>query len=124
MPYPKRILLIEDNDPNRQLLYEYLRICGYQVLSIAGGANFFQAIAEFQPQLILLDLKLPDVDGYTLLQQLQQRPQVQHIPVIIVSALAFKAEREQALNLGAKRYLVKPISLHDLLQAIQEELLD
>lgn len=121
MSQSRRILIVEDNDSNRQLLEDYLISCGYELSSIDGGSNFFQTIAEFQPQLILLDLKLPDVDGFTLLQQLQERPEGQHISVIVVSAFAFKAEQQRALNLGAKRYFIKPVSLFALLQTIQSE---
>lgn len=105
------------------MLEDYLVYCGYQVLGIATGSSFFQALAEFQPHLVLLDLKLPDIDGYTLLQQLQQKPEWDNIPVIVVSAYAFKADQQRALDLGARRYFVKPVSLRDLKQAIEEELL-
>ena len=117
-----RILLIEDNDPNRQLLDDYLNYCGYKVLSLAEGSEFFTAIAQFQPHVILLDLKLPDIDGYTLLQELQQYPDEAKVPVIVVSAFAFHADQQRALSLGAKRYLVKPVGLNQLKQAIHEEI--
>lgn len=117
-----RILLIEDNDSNRHLLSDYLHYCGYDVLSLAEGAGFFTAIAQFQPHIVLLDLKLPDIDGYTLLEQLQQHPEGLHIPVIVVSAFAFQSDQRRALDLGARRYLVKPVNLNQLKQAIREEL--
>lgn len=119
---PKRILLVEDNDLNRQMLQDYIVFCGYQVLSLPGGSGFFEALADFQPQLTLLDLKLPDIDGYTLLEQIQQSTDWQHIPVIIVSAFAFKADKQRALSLGARRYFVKPVNLNDLRQAVEDEL--
>lgn len=118
----QKILLVEDNDLNRQMIEDYLVFCGYQVLGLEFGSGFFQALADFQPDLVLLDLKLPDVDGYTLLQQINQKPNWQDIPVIVVSAFAFKADRQRALDLGAARYFVKPISLRDLKRAIEEEL--
>lgn len=120
---PQRILLVEDNDFNRYMLEDYLVYCGYQVSALAGGSKFFQALSEFQPHLILLDLKLPDINGFTLLEQIQQQSGWQHIPVIVVSAFAFKADQQRAFNLGVRRYFVKPVtSLADLKQAIQEEL--
>ncbi len=122
-PISRRILLVEDNYLNRQMLEDYLVFCGYQVLSLESGSGFFQALADFQPDLVLLDLKLPDIDGYTLLEQIRLIPQYRVIPVIVVSAFAFKADQQRALSLGAKRYLVKPVSLKDLRQAIEEELL-
>lgn len=117
-----RILIVEDHEVNRRLLMDYLCYLGYQVFTIGEGSTFFQAISNFQPHLILLDLKLPGIDGYTLLQQMQQQPDLQAVPIIIVSAYAFKADRERALSLGAKRYFVKPVNLAQLRQAIQEEL--
>jgi CheY-like chemotaxis protein len=122
-PIARRILLVEDNYLNRQMLEDYLVFCGYQVLSLAVGTGFFQALADFRPELILLDLKLPDVDGYTLLEQMGRRQDWQNTPVIVVSAFAFKTDQQRALGLGAKRYFVKPVSLRDLRQAIEEELL-
>ncbi|GAA6622039.1 response regulator [Scytonema sp. NUACC26] len=118
----RRILLIEDNDVNRMLLSDYLGYHGYQVQSLAGASNFFSTVAEFQPELILLDLKLPDIDGFVLLEQIQQQPQLANIPVIIVSAFAFRADREKAMKLGARRYFVKPINLSHFIREIQEEL--
>lgn len=120
LPQSKRILLIEDNDVNRILLSDYLNYCGYDVQSLSSASTFFSTIEQFQPKLILLDLKLPDIDGYTLLEQMQKLPDYVNIPVIVVSALAFKADQQRALDLGACRYFVKPVNLIDLIQAIEE----
>jgi two-component system cell cycle response regulator DivK len=117
-----RILLLEDNDTSRQLMSEYLEYHGYNVLSLARGALFASAIMAFHPHIVLLDLKLPDMDGYSLLQQIQQHSEWSKIPVIVVSAFAFQADRQRATSLGACRYLVKPVNLTHLRQAISEEL--
>lgn len=119
-----RILLVEDHEVNRCLLSDYLSYFGYQVFCLAEGSTFFEAVVRFRPHLILLDLKLPGIDGYTLLEQMQQRPQSQQVPIIVVSAYAFKADQQRAFRLGAKRYFVKPVNLAHLRQAIQEELRD
>jgi two-component system cell cycle response regulator DivK len=118
----KRLLVVEDNNLNRLMLDDYLTFCGYQVLSLACGASLFEELASFQPHLILLDLRLPDVDGYLLLEKLQLNPKWQNIPVIIVSAFAFKSDRQRAFNLGARQYFIKPVNLNDLKQAIAQEL--
>jgi two-component system cell cycle response regulator DivK len=115
-----RILLLEDNETNRENFEEYLGFCGYQVFSMANGSGLFQALADFQPHLICLDLKLPDIDGYTLLEQLQQSSDWRHIPVIVVSAFASQADQKRARSLGAIQYLVKPMNLDDLQQAIHQ----
>ncbi|MBE9207385.1 response regulator [Nostoc sp. LEGE 06077] len=122
-PYQlKRVLLIEDHDVNRMLLSDYLGYCGYDVRSLSNGAALFSTIKSYQPDLMLLDLKLPDVDGYWLLEQIQQHPYLSKIPIIVVSAFAFKADQDRAISLGARRYLVKPINLNILVMTIQEEL--
>ena len=123
VPSAKKILLVEDNDVNRMLLRDYLSHCGYHIQCLPTGSNFFNTIEKFQPQLILLDLKLPDVDGYFLLELIKQQPNLETIPVIVVSAFAFQSDREQAMRLGANRYFVKPINLTDLIVAIEEELM-
>lgn len=115
-----RILIVEDDEANRENFEEFLDFWGYQVFSMADGSGLFQALAGFQPHLILLDVKLPDVDGYTLLEQLQQSSHWRHIPVIIISAFASKADQKRARSLGAIQYLVKPMNLDNLQQAIQE----
>ncbi|WP_375502669.1 response regulator [uncultured Nostoc sp.] len=118
----RRVLLVEDHYLNRLLLSDYLIYCGYDVESLSEGSTFFSTIEKFQPDLMLLDLKLPDIDGYSLLKQVQQKPDLSKIPIIVVSAFAFKADQELALSLGARRYFVKPIKLKDLIITIEEEL--
>ncbi|MBN3896244.1 MAG: response regulator [Nostoc sp.] len=117
----RRILLVEDHYLNRMLLSDYLTYCGYDVQSLSEGSTFFSTIEKFEPDLMLLDLKLPDIDGYSLLKQVQQKPELSKIPIIVVSAFAFKADQERALSLGARRYFVKPLKLKDLILTIEEE---
>ncbi|MBD2506231.1 response regulator [Nostoc muscorum FACHB-395] len=118
----RRILLVEDHYLNRLLLSDYLSYCGYDVQSLSEGSTFFSTIDKFKPDLMLLDLKLPDIDGYSLLKQVQQKPDVSKIPIIVVSAFAFKADQELAMSLGARRYFVKPLKLKDLTLTIEKEL--
>ena len=118
----KKVLLVEDNHANRMLLSDCLSFCGYKVKALGNGSKFFFTVENFRPDLIILDLKLPDIDGYLLLERMQQNSQTAMIPVIIVSGLAFKSDCERAIALGARRYFVKPIILSELTQAIQKEL--
>ena len=117
-----RILLIEDNDINRRLLSEYLVHFHYEVIDLPDGTDLFGAIAESNPDIILLDLKLPHIDGFQLLSQLSQHPQWSKLPVIVVSAFAFIADKKRALALGARQYFVKPINPMLLREAIEAEL--
>ena len=118
----RRVLLVEDHDISKMLLSDYLDYCGYNVKSLSEGAEFFSTIEDFKPHIILLDLKLPDIDGYSLLEKFKQEDKYPRIPIFIVSAFAFKADEERAMRLGASRYFVKPINLIDLASAVKEEL--
>ncbi|HEY9908059.1 MAG TPA: response regulator [Thermosynechococcaceae cyanobacterium] len=117
-----RILLIEDNEISRLLMTEYLQYCGWEILSLRDGKAFQATMQQFQPHLIVLDLKLPFVDGFTLLAQVQQTPEWLSIPIVVVSAFAFQADQQRAMSLGARRYLVKPVKPLLLSQVISEEL--
>lgn len=117
----KRILFIEDNDDHRFLTQDMLEHYGYTVFSSPNGANFLQSIASFRPHVILLDLKLPDKDGFALLEELLHSGW-NNVPVIVVSAFTFRREKLRALHLGARRYLTKPINLNTLTQAIDAEI--
>ncbi len=119
---PIRILLIEDNESNRRLMSDYLSYYGFDVFALEEGTQLAATIEQFCPQIILLDLKLPTIDGYSLLEQLQQRDDWKQIPTIVVSAYAFQRDQQRALELGACRYLVKPIRLSQLTDVIREEL--
>ena len=118
----KRILLVENDENNRQLLSDLLSYYGYSILALAGSSGFFKAVASFQPHLILLDLKLDGTNGYSLLEEIQHSTEYRNIPVIVISAYAFKAQIQRAYDLGIRRYIVKPINITDLTQAIQEQL--
>jgi two-component system cell cycle response regulator DivK len=118
---PIRILLVEDNPISRQLMGDYLEYQGFSVLGLGEGSSFMATVTEFRPHLILLDLKLPDVDGYTLLEQLRSRLEWETLPVIVVSAYAFQTDQQRAFSLGVRQYLIKPVNLSQLKQAITQE---
>jgi two-component system cell cycle response regulator DivK len=115
-----RVLLVEDDTSNRLLMDDYLVYRGYQVLSLAEGSSFFFGLIQFQPHVVLLDLKLPDISGFQLLEALRQKGEFQHLPIIVVTAFAFQAERQRALKLGVQRYFVKPVHPEELITAIEE----
>jgi len=108
------ILLVEDNVHNAKLINTYLRKLGYQVNWVQNAAQMWQALEELQPGLILMDIQLPDVDGFTLLQQLQADERYRTIPVIAQTAMAMKGDRETCLAAGAIDYISKPIDLKAL----------
>ncbi|MBE9068919.1 response regulator [Leptolyngbya cf. ectocarpi LEGE 11479] len=105
----RRILLIEDDYGNRVLFADFLEQCGYRVLPLADGHNCIGIMQEFVPHLVLLDIKLPQVDGLTLIRTIRQHPQFHTLPILVVSGYAFQADRQKALTAGATDYMVKPI---------------
>ena len=113
------VLIIED-DPNvRKFVAVNLSQRGYRTITAANGEDgLAQARAE-RPDLILLDLKLPGADGWTTLETLRAESDLASIPVIIITASAVKEEERRARQLGAVDYLVKPISVRQLLAAVQ-----
>jgi two-component system cell cycle response regulator DivK len=117
-----RILLIEDDYGNRVLFTDFLKYCGYQVLSLADGTNFLGEIEAFKPDLILLDLKLPKMNGLSIIEVLRHHTRYQELPILVVSGYAFKSDRQKAMALGATGYLVKPIQPDALHAAIQSTL--
>ncbi|MEO1592603.1 MAG: response regulator, partial [Cyanobacteria bacterium J06632_22] len=117
-----RILLIEDDYGNRVLFTDFLKYCGYTVMPLADGTDYLDAIATFQPHVILLDIKLPRMSGLSILETLQQHDQFRSIPVLVVSGYAFQSDRQKAMTLGATGYLTKPIQPEQLHQAIKAAL--
>jgi len=106
-----RIMVVEDNLHNAELITTYLGKLGYEVTWVKHAAQMWEALKGRPPALILMDVHLPDVDGLTLLQQLQAHEQYQKIPVIVQTAMAMKGDRETCLAAGAIEYISKPIDL-------------
>lgn len=115
-----RILIIEDDYANRLLFCDYLTFAGFTVLALADGLNLQQALNDFQPDVLVLDLGLPEPDGYCILESLQTPSGGLLLPVVVVSGYAFFENQERALALGACRYLVKPVRLKELVQTLRE----
>lgn len=115
-----RVMVIEDDPANRLFFTDYLTYCGYQVCALPDGLDLLPQLKAFQPQVLLLDLRLPEIDGYTLLRQIRATAPWQHLPVAIVSGYAFETDREAAFAAGAHRYLTKPIRLKDLAETVAD----
>ncbi|MEM1241724.1 MAG: response regulator [Cyanobacteria bacterium P01_H01_bin.26] len=105
----RRILLIEDDYGNRVLFADFLEHCGYRVLPLADGNNCIEIMQEFMPHIVLLDIKLPQIDGLTLIRAIRHHPQFRTLPILVVSGYAFNTDRQRALAAGATDYMVKPI---------------
>jgi CheY-like chemotaxis protein len=114
-----KILLVEDNEMNRDMLSRRLTRKGYQVvMAFDGGAGLSMARSE-APDLILMDMSLPVMDGWTATQEIKRDPSTRHIPVIALTAHAMASDRDKALAAGCDDYDTKPIELPRLLGKIE-----
>ena len=119
----RTLLYIEDQDLNLRLVERILQTRPeYRLLTAMQGGMGFDLAREHQPDLILLDLNLPDMSGDEVLRRLKEAPDVRHIPVVMVSADAMGDRVEQLLELGASGYLTKPYRVAEFLRIIAETL--
>ncbi|MDB5079126.1 MAG: response regulator receiver protein [Chloroflexi bacterium] len=114
-----KILLVEDNEMNRDMLSRRLERRGFEVtLAIDGGEGVEKALTE-QPDLILLDMSLPVMDGWEAAKLIKNQPATTAIPIIALTAHAMSGDRERALEVGCNDYDVKPIEFERLLEKIR-----
>ena len=118
----RRILYIEDNPENRLLMRRVLMAEGYVVEEAFDGNSGLQKAAESPPDLILLDINLPEIDGYEVTARLKQLPNMSGVPIIAVTANVMKGDREKTLAAGCDGYIQKPIDI-DLLPSQLESFL-
>ena len=117
-----RILVVEDNPDNMILISDILVSLKYQILQAVDGEQGIKVAATELPDLILMDLSLPRLDGWTATQQLKANPELQHIPIIALTAHALIGDRERALAAGCDDYLSKPINFRALANKLEAHL--
>jgi CheY-like chemotaxis protein len=115
----KSILLVDDESDFAELLQFRLRDCGYRILSAANGAEALNKARQYLPDVILLDLLLPDWDGLTLCELLRRQPSTRDTPVIMISAVATDVTRHSAAVAGACAYFSKPLDFDGLKMKLQ-----
>jgi CheY-like chemotaxis protein len=114
-----KILLVEDNELNRDMLSRRLVRRGYEVLVAYDGARGVEMAGRERPDLVLMDMSLPVLDGWEAAQRLKTNPETRSIPVIALTAHAMKADRERALAAGCDDYDTKPVELPRLLEKME-----
>ncbi|EKU99231.1 signal transduction histidine kinase [Leptolyngbya sp. PCC 7375] len=114
------ILLVEDNDANIVTLSSYLRAKGYRIQVVKDGQAAIEVAQAESPNIILMDIHLPGMDGLVAIQHIRQLPALAEIPIIALTALAMKGDRERCLEAGANTYLSKPVKLKQLILSIQK----
>jgi two-component system cell cycle response regulator DivK len=112
------ILYVEDNADNRLLVRRILNADGFDVVEAANAAQAWKVLEAQPPDLILMDINMPDVDGYTLTAQIKSQPHLQAIPIIAMTANALKGDRERSLQAGCDGYIEKPIDIDELTRQI------
>lgn len=115
----KKLLLVEDNEMNRDMLSRRLERRGFQVLIATDGEQGIAAAREHKPDLILMDMSLPVLDGWESTRQLKADPSTQSIPVLALTAHAMAGERDKALAAGCNDYDTKPVDFTRLLGKIE-----
>jgi two-component system response regulator len=117
-----RILVVEDNPDNRILITDVLTSLDYDVMVAVDGAEGIATAAAELPDLILLDLSLPQMDGWTAARRIRSMPELQHIKIIALTAHAMVGDRERALAAGCDDYVSKPIDLRELAGKLAQHL--
>ncbi len=114
-----KILIIEDNVQNRYLFSYLLRNQGYEVIEAVNGIEGLKLAGEHQPDLILLDIQLPDIDGYEVADRLRDNAILGSTPIVAVTSYAMSGDREKAIDSGCTSYIEKPIDPKTFLKEIQ-----
>jgi two-component system, cell cycle response regulator DivK len=118
-PQPTRVLLVEDNELNRDMLSRRLARRGFHVVTAVDGEEAVQRTKETKPDLILMDMGLPGLNGWDATRRIKANPATNAIPVIALTAHAMKVDREQAIAAGCDAFETKPVELERLLATIQ-----
>ena len=116
----KRILMVEDTEDNRQIMRDLLTSAGYELLEAVNGAEGVAMAAREKPDLILMDIQLPVMDGYEASRRIKADPQLRHIPIIAVTSYALSGDEAKTLAAGCDGYVAKPFSPRALLAKIRE----
>lgn len=118
----KKILYIEDNEQNLYLVTFILEKNGYEVIAARDGLEGIETAARVLPELILLDIQLPRMDGYSVARQLRENPDLEVIPIVAVTSYAMVGDRDKALAAGCNGYIEKPINPDTFMHQVERHL--
>ena len=118
----KRILAVDDQEDNRRILRDLLTNVGYEVIEATSGEEAVTQAVAHMPDLILMDIQLPGIDGYEATRRIKAQPALRRIPLIVVTSYALSGDETKALDAGADAYVSKPFSPRALLAKVREEL--
>jgi two-component system cell cycle response regulator DivK len=118
-PPRKRVLIVEDNDLNMKLFNDLLVAHGYGTLQTKDGVEALALARQHRPDLILMDIQLPEISGLEVTQWIKQDDDLRTIPVVAVTAFAMKGDEEKIINGGCEAYIAKPISVTNFLRTVE-----
>lgn len=115
----KRILVVDDNEDSRELVKKILKKHGYEIIEAVDGEDAIVKAVAYRPDLILMDISIPKIDGYEVTKRLKSRVDFKEIPIIAFTAHAMKGDQEKALEAGCDGYISKPINVRDFPEQIK-----
>ena len=115
----KRILIVEDNDLNMKLFQDLLEASGYETLQTRNGVDALAVARAERPDLVVMDIQLPEMSGLDVTRQLKADPELARIPIIAVTAFAMKGDEERIRAAGCEAYLSKPISIDRFVETVK-----
>jgi two-component system, cell cycle response regulator DivK len=118
----KRVLMVEDHEDNRRILRDLLTCKGYDVIEAENGIDGVSAAETFRPDLILMDIQLPGIDGYEATRRIKANSETRQIPIIVVTSYALSGDDVKAFAAGCDAYVTKPFSPREILGKIREYL--
>ena len=116
----KTVLIVEDNELNMKLFHDLLEAQGYATLQTKDGREALQLAREHRPDLVLMDIQLPEVSGLEVTKWIKEDDNLREIPVIAVTAFAMKGDEEKIRQGGCEAYIAKPISVSEFLETVQK----
>ena len=118
----KTVLIIEDEEDAAELFAEMMRVSGFRVLKTSNSAPALDMMIAEPPDVVILDIMMPDISGLDILRQMRSDPELANIPVVVVSAKSMPADIKKGMEAGASTYLTKPVGFLDLKDAVERAL--
>jgi two-component system, cell cycle response regulator DivK len=116
----KKILVVEDTEDNRQILRDLLGMAGYDMVEAHDGAEGVAKAAEHRPDLILMDIQMPVMDGYEATRRIKANPELKAIPIVAVTSYALSGDEQKTRDAGCDAYIAKPYSPRQMLAKVRE----
>jgi two-component system, cell cycle response regulator DivK len=116
----KTVLIVEDNELNMKLFHDLLEVRGYNILQTNDGMEALRMARSHKPDLILMDIQLPEVSGLEVTKWIKEDDNLRSIPVIAITAFAMKGDEEKIREGGCEAYIAKPISVANFLETVQK----